>query len=83
MDKNLFLVGGVPKDPLAWIRLINQMENSTAPGESRRANSLPLGQSKVVNLPPCLGGGGALGLSLDSPIKTQLIRRAAAVPYLL
>ena len=54
MDKNLG-GGGVPKHPMAGIRLITQMENPL-PGESCAANSLPLGQYKVVNPPSYLGG---------------------------
>ena len=57
------LGGGVAKDPLARIGLINtQMKNFSTPGESCIANSLPLVQSKVVNPPPYHG------VSLDSPI---------------
>ena len=47
MDKNF----EVPKDPLAWIWLITQMEISPTPRESCIENSTRLGQSKVVDPP--------------------------------
>ena len=67
MDKNLW----TPKDPLACIGLITQMENSPTPGESCIANSLPLGQSKVVNAH--LIPGGPSGFQLIAPLESPKI----------
>ena len=44
------------------------MANPPTPGESCIANSLPLGQSKVVNLSPYPWGEGTRGVSLDRSI---------------